>query len=69
MSKSHSDHGRYDGKYGDKTVTWTQTQKQDASFSQYNVKNVENGDHSFTNTRTGVMGTALGDYRPGRDKK
>lgn len=68
MSRNHSDHDRYEGKYGDKTVTWQNTQS-DESFTQYNVKDVESGDHYFTNTRTGVSGTALGDYRPGRENK
>lgn len=67
MAGRHSETGKYDGKYGDTTVSWQNPQKQDESFTQYNVKNVENGDHHFLNTRTGVQGTALGDYRPGRD--
>ena len=66
MSKSHSDKGRYDGKYGERTVSWDNTQS-DESFVQHNVKDADTGDHHFTNTRTGVMGTALGNYRPYRD--
>ena len=66
MSGKHSDSGRYDGKYGESTVTWENTQKQDESFTQYNVKDVQSGDHYFVNTRTGVQGAALSDYRPGR---
>ena len=68
MSERHSETGRYGGKYGEKTVSWQNTQS-DESFTQYNVKDVNTGDHSFVNTRTGVSGTALGDYRPSRDKK
>lgn len=68
MSKNHSDYGRYEGKYGDKTISW-QNKQSDESFTQYNVKDVGSGDHYFANTRTGVMGTALSDYRPNRDKK
>jgi len=68
MSGRHSETGRYDNKYGEKTVSWDNTQKQDESFKQYNVKDVETGDHYFSNTRTGAQGVALSDYRPGRDK-
>lgn len=67
MSERYVSTGSYEGKYGDKTVEWENTQKQDESFTQYNVKDVETGDHYFMNTRTGVQGAALGDYRPGRD--
>lgn len=68
MTGRHSENNKYGGKYGEKTVSWQNSQKQDESFTQYNVKNVENGDHYFSNTRTGVQGAALGDYRPGREK-
>lgn len=68
MSKREVREDSYEGKYGEKTVEWENKQKEDESFTQYNVKNVETGDHHFANTRTGVQGSALGDYRPGRDK-
>ena len=38
MADRHSETGRYDGKYGDTTVSWENGQKQDESFTQYNVK-------------------------------
>ena len=66
MSERYVSTGSYEGKYGNETVEWENTQKQDESFTQYNVKDVETGDHYFTNTRTGVQGVALGDYRPER---
>ena len=69
MSNRHSETGRYNDKYGERTVSWENEQKQDESFKQYNVKDVETGDHYFCNNRTGVMGAALGDYRPNRDNK
>lgn len=69
MSGRHSETGRYEGKYGEKTVSWDQVQKQDESFKQNNVKDVETGDHYFYNQRTGVSGAALGDYRPERENK
>ena len=69
MADRHSETGRYDCKYGDTTVSWENGQKQDESFTQYNVKDVDTGDHYFINTRTGAQGAALGDYRPGRDGK
>ncbi len=62
-----SDKDRYEGKYGEKTKTWI-NKNEDGTAKQYNIKNTENGDHSFANTQTGVMGTALGTYRPNRDK-
>lgn len=67
MSKRHSTQGAYDSKYGERTKTWTN--KEGGQTKQYNVKNTKNGDHHFTNTQTGAMGTALGNYRPSRDKK
>ena len=63
-----SDKNRYDGKYGEKTTTWINRDK-DGTVKQYNVKDVQSGDHSFANTQTGVMGTALSDYRPQREGK
>lgn len=67
MSERYVSTGSYDGKYGEKTVEWESKQKEDESFTQYNVKDVKTNDHYFTNTRTGVQGVALGDYRPYRD--
>ena len=64
-----SDKDRYGGKYGEKTATWANKSKDKSTIEQYNVKNVESGDHYFTNTKTGVMGTALSDYRPFRSDK
>lgn len=66
MSNRYVGNGSYDGKYGEKTVEWENKQS-DESFTQYNVKDVKTGDHYFTNTRTGVQGAALENYRPGRD--
>jgi len=66
MSERYVGNGSYEGKYGEKTVEWENKQKQDESFTQYNVKNVKTGDHYFANTRTAVQGVALGDYRPNR---
>ena len=63
-----SDKNRYDGKYGNKTKSWT-NKTEEGKPKQYNVKDVESGDHHFTNIQTGVMGTALGTYRPSRDQK
>ena len=63
-----SDRDRYDGKYGENTKTWT-NKTEGGTPKQYNVKDVDTGDHYFTNIETGVMGTALGDYRPFRDSK
>lgn len=68
MSERYVGKDAYEGKYGSSTVEWNSDQKRDESFSQMNVKNTETGDHYFTNTRTGVQGVALGDYRPGREK-
>ena len=62
MSKYEYD--RYDGKYGDRVKSRDGHMNADG---QYDVKDTRTGDHHFTNTRTGVMGTALGDYRPSRD--
>lgn len=67
MSGRHSETGKYGGKYGETTVSWENKQRDDESFTQYNVKDVDTGDHYFSNTRTGVSGVALGNYRPGRD--
>lgn len=66
MSKVET--GRYGGKYGDRVKS------RDGKMNgngQYDVKNVDNGDHYFLNTQTGVQGAALTDYRPfrGSDSK
>ena len=63
-----SDKDRYDSKYGEKTASWN-TRNSDGSIKQYNVKDVESGDHSFYEIKTGRMGTALGSYRPFREEK
>ena len=63
-----SDKNRYEGKYGEKTASW-ENKNSDGTIGQYNVKDVESGDHYFSDLRTGRMGTALGDYRPGREGK
>lgn len=63
-----SDKNRYDGKYGERTTTWT-PKNENGTVKQYNVKDVDSGDHYFYNPNTGVMGVALGDYRPGREGK
>ena len=63
-----SDEGRYDGKYGDKTKTWA-NKNSDGTIKQYNVKDVEKGDHTFVDLERGRIGTALGDYRPSRETK
>ena len=55
-----------DEKYGDHTKTWL-NRDEDGSVEQYNVKDLDSGDHYFANTRTGASGAALGDYRPSRD--
>ena len=64
----HNWRGSYeDDKYGEDDKTWIKHDEK--GVSQYNVKNVENGDHYFANIRTGAQGAALGDYRPSRDEK
>lgn len=67
MGKSNWRGSYEDNKYGNDDKTWI-NRDDDGSVKQYNVKDVENGDHHFANVKTGVQGTALGDYRPGRDK-
>ena len=56
-----------DDKYGKDDKTWL-NKDSDGTVKQYNVKDVESGDHYFANVKTGVQGTALGNYRPDRDK-
>lgn len=55
-------------KYGEKTKTWI-NRDDEGKVKQYNVKDLETGDHHFTDLKTGRQGVALSDYRPDRDKK
>ncbi len=55
--------GRYEGKYGERVKSRNGRMN---GNGQYDVKNVDTGDHHFVNTQTGVQGTALTDYRPFR---
>lgn len=63
MSKYEYD--RYEGKYGDRVKS---RQGRMNGNGQYDVKDTRTGDHHFLNTQTGVQGTALGGYRPGREQ-
>ena len=62
MSKVET--GRYDRKYGDRVKS--RNGKMNGN-GQYDVKDIDSGDHHFVNTQTGVQGTALGSYRPFRN--
>ena len=67
MTKNNWRGSYEDNKYGSNDKTWL-NRNDDGTVKQYNVKDLDNGDHFFVNTQTGVQGAALSNYRPNRDK-